>query len=89
MATREAGNAHEMGIAKYKNRIHKESKIADDQKNLPYKFSRPPRAGKPRNVYFECVACGHESAVTEDTILVICGGCKHLNRVKDSKRKDS
>lgn len=83
---REPANKEEMGARQYNERISRESKFAEDSKNLPYKFSKP-RKEKLLRVYFRCDFCGHESAITDETILVICGSCKKLNRIKNFTKK--
>lgn len=84
MSERESANRMAMGSKKYKEKIHRESKFADDNKNLPFKFSKP-RKYKPLNTRFVCEKCSHEAAVSEETIVVICSVCKHLNRLKRKK----
>ena len=81
MSEREAPQSHLMGKKKYREWIHKDSKRIDDQGNLPFKFSKPKKY-KPLNTPFKCEKCGRESAVSEETIIVICGGCKNLSRLK-------
>jgi hypothetical protein len=82
---RESSQSQVMGKKKYREMIHKDSKKAD-QKNLPYTFSRPKK-DKPLNTYFKCEKCSRESAVSEETYMVICAACKHLNKVKNLKKK--
>jgi len=84
MSAREGANKMDKGSRKYNERIHKESRFADTHKNLPFEFSRPTKH-KPTNVLLICDNCGRDLHVTEDTVVVICGPCKHLNRVKDKK----
>lgn len=80
--TREAPNMKEMGPKKYKERIHRDSKFADGHKNLPFKFSKPKKS-KPTNVRIECSKCGRDLFVTDESILVVCGSCKELTRIKN------
>lgn len=86
MSEREATNSIDMGARKYREKIHKESALADSTKNLPFKFSKP-RKDKPSRLRLECSGCGKEFAITEDTRVVICSGCKCINRV-NRKKKD-
>jgi DNA-directed RNA polymerase subunit RPC12/RpoP len=86
MSEREAANAVEKGTRKYREKIHRESNYADTHKNLPYKFSKPSKS-KPLNVHYECGNCGRDFALTEDTIISICGSCKHVNRIKSLRKK--
>jgi len=88
MSEREPANRKEMGDRKYRERIHRDSKYADSNKNLPYSFSKPKK-DKPCRVPFTCVHCGRESAHTEETIAVICGGCNHLTVVRTVEKKDA
>jgi hypothetical protein len=83
--SREAPNAVAMGTKEYRKKIHKDSKFADDYKNLPYKFSKPKK-DKARNICFTCVECGNEMFITEDTLLVICSICNKVNRTKPPKK---
>lgn len=88
MSEREAANKVEKGARRYRERIHRESKFADDHKNLPYKFSKPKKS-KPSNTHYECEECSRDFWVNEDTVIVICGHCKHMNRVKKMDKKDT
>jgi hypothetical protein len=64
----------EIGTQKHNERIHKESKFADDHKNLPFEFSKPVRFGKSKDVF--CKNCGRGAAVPKNTIGMICPSCK-------------
>lgn len=86
MSEREAYQAQVMGKKKYREMIHKDSKRLDDHGNLPFTFSKPTKQ-KPCNTPFRCEKCGRTSAVSEESILVICGCCKHINKIKDIKKK--
>jgi ribosomal protein S27E len=76
---REAPNRHEKGTQKYREWVHKESKKSDDR-NLPYKFSKPKRA-KPRNLRVFCTECGQQTCVTQTTVAVICSKCRKLYHI--------
>lgn len=69
---------HESGLRKYREKIHKESKL-EDQKNLPFAFSKPGRGGKQRQ--FKC-ECGHIFLASKNTVMVICSKCKKLSKVE-------
>jgi hypothetical protein len=84
MSEREPSNMKDIGPRKYRERIHKESKYADTHKNLPFSFSKPLKE-KARNVLVECSHCERMLSVNEDTIVVVCGGCSKITRVKDRK----
>lgn len=86
MADREAIQSQVMGKQNYREMIHKDSKRLDDHGNLPFKFSKPTK-NKPLNTRFVCENCDREIAVSEETIMVICNGCKHLNKVKSIRKK--
>ena len=86
MSEREAIQSQVMGKQNYRNMIHKDSKRLDDQGNLPFTLSKPQKS-KPLNTAFNCEKCGRESAVSEESLIVICGGCKHLNKIKSIKKK--
>jgi len=69
------------GINKHNERIHRESKFADQHKNLPFEFSKPKKAG--RRQYMECSNCGHIVHVSINTVGIICNECKTYNDVKE------
>jgi hypothetical protein len=71
---REAANKHDKGSKKYREMISKQTRI-ENQKNLPYSFSAPKKSGA-RNVICQCPHCEDTTAVTKNTIMVICGQCK-------------
>ena len=79
MSEREAANAKRIGPRRYKERIDKGSKDADN-KNLPFKFSKPGK-DKVSTVLVVCITCGNSTLVNTDTILSLCNYCKTLNRV--------
>jgi predicted RNA-binding Zn-ribbon protein involved in translation (DUF1610 family) len=83
--TREAPNAAAMGTKAYKERIHRDSKYLDNNKDLPFKFSKLKKS-KANNVYFVCPECGKDIFITEDTVMVICDNCKKLSRTKPPKK---
>jgi len=84
MSEREPANMMDKGTKKYRERIHRESKYADTHKNLPFKFSKPTKE-RPRNTCVVCEGCEKNLYVTETTIVVVCGQCKHVTKVKKSK----
>lgn len=84
---REAPNMKEMGPKAYKNRIKRDSEFADKSKDLPYSFSKPKKT-KPARVYVECGDCSKDLFVTDEAILVVCGSCKGITRIKDRIKKD-
>jgi len=66
------------GERKLREKIHRESKL-DDQKNLPFTFSKPKRGGKQS--LFKC-GCGHVFLASKNTVMVICSRCKKLSKVE-------
>ncbi|GAG08014.1 unnamed protein product [marine sediment metagenome] len=62
------------GEQKLRDKIHRESKFADNHKNLPFNFSKPPRSGK--SYLFKCLECGHTFSAFKNTIMCICSICK-------------
>ena len=70
------------GIKKHNERIHKESKYADDHKNLPFNFSKPPKP-RGRTTYIKCDNCGHVTAATSVTVGIICNECKKFSTVTE------
>jgi hypothetical protein len=70
----------EEGEKNLRERIHRESVLTDKYKNLPFKFSKPPR-NKPSNI-FKCSMCDHLFFAPKNTIMVICSNCKKLTKVE-------
>ena len=73
----------EGGIKKHNEKIHRESKIADDHKNLPFTFSKPMK--NKRHDWFECVECGKAISAPVNTIMCVCPNCKKATKVKKVK----
>lgn len=67
------------GERKLRERIHRESKWADDNLNLPFKFSKPQKSKK--SDYFECVECGRVLLASTNTIMCVCPDCKKVTKV--------
>jgi hypothetical protein len=76
-----------MGKRKYRERIHKDAKFSSDNKNLPYSFSKPKKE-KATNRHFECSVCQEDLFGTEDTYLIICSKCGHVNKVRERRKAD-
>ena len=70
----------EGGEQRLRDKIHRESKFADDHKNLPFELSRPPRRGK--HVGFQCVECGKVLYAHKNTVMFACSNCKKATRVE-------
>jgi len=70
----------EGGERKHREKIHRESKFADDHKGLPFSFSRPPKSKK--QLWFRCVGCGHEMLASKNTIMIVCSNCDKAVKVE-------
>ena len=70
------------GTKRHNERIHRESKYADDHKNLPFTFSKPY---KPKGVttYVKCDNCGHVVSATSVTVGMICKECNKFSSVTE------
>ena len=73
------------GEKRHRERIHKESKIADSR-NLPFAFSKPPTS--KRQSYFSCNNCGHIFPSSISTIGVICNECNHFSACSEIMEND-
>ena len=69
----------EIGNKRHGEKIRKESKMAD-QKNLPFKFSKPKKSAPP--AVFECSGCGRLFSASKNTVMVICPVCKKLTTAR-------
>ena len=76
----------EMGPKAYKRKIKQDSENSDKHKNLPFNFDKPKNT-KPARVHIECRHCGRDVFVTEDAILVVCGSCSGITRIKNKTVK--
>ena len=70
----------EGGVEKHNKRIHKESKFARENKNLPFSFRKPP---KPlgASIVLKCENCGTYINGTTATVGVVCKGCGKFSKV--------
>ena len=69
----------EGGERRHNEKIHRESKFADDHKNLPFELSRPPRRGKQEP--YVCAVCGYFLYARKNTVMVACPDCKKATKV--------
>lgn len=69
------------GIKKHNERIHRESKWADDNKSLPFSFSKSKKPSRPRLV--KCCNCGNVSSATINTVGIICTKCNQYSSVEE------
>lgn len=67
----------EGGLQKHRDRIHRESKKADE-KNLPFTFSKPKKDKKSDD--FNCAECGRGFSAPKNTIMCICPDCKKVTK---------
>jgi len=74
----------EEGVSKLNKRIHKESKFADDNKNLPFSFNKPLKS-KVKSSFVKCDNCGNISMGTRYTIGIICRSCGEYSKVSEVK----
>jgi len=72
----------EGGINKLNKRIHKESKFADDHKNLPFSFRKPLKQ-KANNIAIKCNNCDKIIYGNIHTVCVICNSCGKLSKVSE------
>lgn len=75
------------GLKKHNEKIHRESKFADDHKNLPFSFSKPR---KPRGIptFVVCNNCGYIIRATSVTVGLICPSCNKFSSVTKVKVGD-
>lgn len=70
------------GLKRHNERIHKESKFADDHKDLPFSFSKPSKP-KGRSAYIKCNNCGYVTSGTTATVGIVCPECKKFSTVTE------
>jgi len=73
----------EGGEKKLREKIHRESKFADDHKDLPFTFSKPTKNKK--HDLFECVECGTIISAPTNTIMCVCSCCSKATKVERIK----
>lgn len=72
----------EGGVRRHNERIHKESKYADDWKSLPFSFRKPPKP-RGRSTAIICDNCGHITHGSTATVGMICTACKKFVSVSE------
>lgn len=72
----------EGGLKRHNERIHRESKYTDDNKNLPFSFRKPLKP-KGNSTYVRCDNCGHIISATTATVGIICNECKKFSSVTE------
>ena len=70
----------EGGERKHRERIHRESKAADNHGNLPFEFSKPSKGKK--HTWFRCVECQREFSASVNTVMYACPECKKATKVE-------
>lgn len=70
-----------VGIKKHNERIHRESKWVDDNKGLPFSFSKPKKPA--RGIVVKCLNCSKLTHATINTVGIICTGCNTYSRVEE------
>jgi len=72
------------GVKKHNERIHRESRYADEHKKLPFSFRKP---FKPigRSAYVRCDNCGGLHSGTVATVGIICEACGKFSTVTEVK----
>jgi len=70
----------EDGWRKHRERIHRESKYADDHKNLPFTFSKPKK--NKRYVLVMCENCCHVVFAPKDCVGMVCSKCNTYSSVE-------
>ncbi len=81
-STREPANKTERGAKKYKAMIDKSSKDAD-KKNLPFSFGVETKSSK-LDVTCACPKCETVSAVSKNTVMLVCRSCNDLYNIDES-----
>lgn len=69
------------GIKKHNERIHRESKWMDDNKNLPFTFSKPKKSA--RGCYKKCSNCGDIKHVNINTVGIECKNCHQYSSLEE------
>lgn len=70
------------GLRKHRERIHKESRYVDENRNLPFTFSKPPKQ-KGRSNLISCDNCGFVTSGTTVTVGIVCRNCKKFSTVTE------
>lgn len=76
----------EGGVKKHNERIHRDSRLVDHHKNLPFTFSKPTRGG--RSKFVKCTNCGYTTCVSKNTVGMICSQCKKYVTVEEVIKDD-
>lgn len=71
----------EGGVKKHNQRIHRESRFANDYKNLPFQFSKPAKSAK--SMVVRCLNCGYITSANKNTVGIICPECKVYSGIEE------
>lgn len=71
----------EEGVNKLNERIHRESKWVDSNKNLEFSFSKPKKPTK--RTWKRCIKCGHVSFIPKNSVGMICNVCRQYASVEE------
>ena len=69
------------GEKRHREKIHRESKLVDDWKNLPFTFSKPKKP--KRKMLVKCDNCGAITLGSIDTVGIICSECHTFSSVSE------
>lgn len=69
------------GVRQHNERIHRESKWVDANKNLPFSFSKPKKP--TRGAIVRCLNCGRLTTASINTVGIICVGCNTYSAVEE------
>lgn len=75
------------GVQKHNERIHRESRHTDNNKNLPFTFRKPPKP-MGRTVYMRCDNCGKPYIGNTATHGIICSNCHQFSTVSQAAEED-
>jgi hypothetical protein len=70
------------GLKSHKEKIHRESIIADDHKDLPFSFNKPNKP-KGRSTYVKCDNCDYITSGTTVTVGMVCPECHSFSTVTE------
>lgn len=69
------------GVNNLNKRIHRESKWVDDNKKLPFSFSKPTKSAK--GCYKKCISCGDIKHVNINTVGIECKKCHQYSSLEE------
>jgi formylmethanofuran dehydrogenase subunit E len=69
------------GLKKHREKIHRDSKFADNNKSLPFSFRKPIKPKKSKLI--KCSNCGNISNANTNTVGIICSNCNKFSAVEE------